>query len=172
MSTTPLLPGSRRLTYRRMTEADLDDMARLLGDPEVMAHYPRPRTRDEAAAWIRWNQDNYARDGFGLWILHDRDGRFVGDCGLTWQTVDGVEDLELGYHLLPEHQGRGLATEAATACRDLAWTRGVRRLIAIIAPGNVASRRLAERIGLILERETTKSGLPVQLFSCALLPTE
>jgi RimJ/RimL family protein N-acetyltransferase len=162
---TQLLPRSPRLTYRQMTEADLDDMARLLGHPEVMAHYPRPRTREEAAVWIRWNQDNYARDGFGLWILHDRDGTFVGDCGLTWQTVDGVEDLELGYHLLPEHQGRGLATEAASASRDLARTRGIRRLIAIIAPGNAASRRLAERVGLSLEQETTQSGLPVQVFA-------
>ena len=151
---------------------DLDAMARLLGDPEVMAHYPRPRTRDEAAQWIRWNQDNYARDGFGLWLLHDLDGTFVGDCGLTWQLVDGVEDLEIGYHLLPEFQGQGLATEAATACLDLARARGIQRLIAIIAPDNLASRRLAERVGLALEKETTKSGLPVQVFSSGHLPTE
>ena len=65
----------------------------------------------------------------------------MGDCGLTWQLVDEVEELELGYHLLPEFQGQGLATEAATACVDLARARGVRRLIAIIDPGNLASRR-------------------------------
>ena len=168
MSTIEGPPSSPRLTYRQMGADDLDLMARLLGDPEVMTHYPRPRTRDEAAQWIRWNQDNYARDGFGLWILHDLDGSFVGDCGLTWQTVDGVEDLEIGYHVVPEHQGRGLATEAATACLDLARTRGVRRVIAIMVPGNVASRRLAERMGLTLERETTKSGLRVQIYATQL----
>jgi RimJ/RimL family protein N-acetyltransferase len=155
-----------------MSRDDLDVMARLLGDPEVMAHYPRPRTRDEAAQWIQWNLDNYARDGFGLWILHDRDGTFVGDCGLTWQTVDGVEELELGYRLLPEFQGQGLATEAATACVDLARARGVQRLIAIIDPGNLASRRLAERVGLTLEKETTKNGLLVQVLGRGHLPNE
>ena len=67
-----------------------DAMALLLGDPVVMTYYPRPRTRAEAADWIRWNEDNYARDGFGLWILHDEEGSFLGDCGLTWQRVDGL----------------------------------------------------------------------------------
>lgn len=46
-----------RLILREMTSADLDDMAALLGDPEVMRAYPAPKTRgDEARAWIGWNQ--------------------------------------------------------------------------------------------------------------------
>ncbi len=163
------VPASARLTFRRMDAGDLDDMASLLGDPAVMTYYPRPRTRDEAAAWIRWNEDNYARDGFGLWILHDLDGAFVGDCGLTWQTVDGEPDLEIGYHLLPASQGRGLATEAATACRDLARSRGIRRLIAITNPDNVPSQRVAEKVGLTFEKATvTASGMPIHVHSAEL----
>ena len=158
-------PTSPRLTYAEMTEADLDDLARLLGDPEVMAHYPHPFSRAEALGWIRWQERNYARDGFGLWLLRDRTGAFVGDCGLTWQLVDGEEHLELGYHLLPEHQGFGLATEAATACRELARARGVDHLIAIIAPGNTASVGVAERVGLTLDRHTvSRDGLPVVVY--------
>lgn len=152
-----------------MNPADLDAMARLLGDPEVMAYYPRPRSRDEAASWIRWNEDNYARDGFGLWLLQDEDGNFVGDCGLTWQTVDGVEDLEVGYHVLPARQGQGLATEAAAACRDFARSRGVRRIIAVTHPDNVASQRVAEKVGLSLERRTVHhSGVPIHVYSAEL----
>jgi RimJ/RimL family protein N-acetyltransferase len=163
------VPLSPRLTFRRMHPGDLDDMARLLGDPVVMAHYPRPKTRDEAAAWIRWNEDNYARDGFGLWIVHDREGRFVGDCGLTWQRVEGVEELEVGYHVVPERQGEGLATEAAQAARQLAHARGIRRLIAIIRPDNVASQRVAEKAGLAFERRAVSdSGLPICVYGAAL----
>ncbi len=161
------VPSSPRLTFRRMHAGDLDDMARLLGDPDVMRHYPHPFSRDEAAQWIARQEERYARDGYGLWILHDRDGAFVGDCGLTWQTVDGVEDLEVGYHLLPSHQGQGLATEAAAACRDHARARGIDRLIAIVGVDNMPSRRVAERIGLAVERETTYAGLPVLLLSAA-----
>src|SRR5262249_6047852 len=146
-----------------------DNMETLLGSPVVMAHYPRPKTRDEAAAWIAWNEENYARDGFGLWILHDSNGAFVGDCGLTWQVVDGIQDLEVGYHLLPEFHGLGLATEAAMACRELARSRGITRLIAIIDPENRASQRVAEKIGLFAERDTTNDlGRPIRVYAARL----
>ena len=165
------IPVSVRLRFRRMGVGDLDDLSRLLGDPQVMAFYPRPRTREEAADWIAWNERNYARDGYGLWILHDQDGRFVGDCGLTWQRVDGTERLELGYHLLPEHQGQGLATEAARASRELAHTLGAHEVIAIIRPENLPSQRVAERVGLTLERETADGrGTPVRVYAAPLRP--
>jgi RimJ/RimL family protein N-acetyltransferase len=149
-----------------MDAGDLDEVARLLGDPAVMVHYPRPKTREEAADWIAWNERGYARDGFGLWLLHDRDGVFVGECGLTWQRVDGEEQLEVGYHLLPAHQGKGLATEAAAACRDLARERGIRRLVAITVPDNHPSQAVAERIGLTLDRVTvTSTGAPIHVHA-------
>lgn len=124
-------------------------MAALLGDPNVMTYYPTPKTRQEAAAWIAWNQRNYAEHGYGLWVVETHDGQFVGDCGLTWQTVNDTTKLEVGYHVRHELQGRGYATEAATACRDFAQrTLGVAELVAIIHPLNAASRRVAEKIGM------------------------
>lgn len=138
-----------RLRFREMTPSDLDPMARLLGDPTVMKFYPRPKTRPEALAWIEWNQRNYGEHGYGLWIVEDRDGAFVGDCGLTWQRVNGQPRLEVGYHVVPEFQGRGLATEAALACRDFARDLlGARELVAIIHPDNQASRKVAENLGM------------------------
>ncbi len=149
-----------------MTDDDLDDMARLLGDPLVMAHYPRPKTRDEAQDWIGWNRSNYRRDGLGLWIIDNQHGRFVGDCGLTWQTVDGQTDLEVGYHVLPAFQGQGLATEGAAACLKTARALGHRRVIAIIRPSNVASQRVAMKVGMRLERRTQMdSGVVVDVYA-------
>jgi RimJ/RimL family protein N-acetyltransferase len=149
-----------RLAFREMTPDDLDDMAALLGDPQVMRHYPHPKTRQEALAWIAWNQRLYRDHGFGLWLLTLRaTGEFVGDCGLTPQQVDGVTELEVGYHLRGALQGRGLATEAAAACRDYARdVLDVDRLIAIIALGNRPSQRVAEKLGLALERQTDNQG--------------
>lgn len=154
-----------RLTFRRMADVDLDDMAGLLGDPVVMAHYPRPKTRDEAHAWIRWNERGYARDGLGLWILEDLTGDFVGDCGLTWQSVDGAEELEIGFHVVAQRQGDGLAAEAAAACLEFARSLGHRRVIAIIRPDNRASRRVAEKIGLTFDRETVMNDLSVVVYA-------
>jgi RimJ/RimL family protein N-acetyltransferase len=160
------VPEAERLVFRRMRLTDLDDMAALLGDPTVMVWYPRPKTRDEAADWIRWNLANYERDGFGLWVLHDRAGEFVGDCGLTWQRVDGEERLEVGYHVRAARQGEGLATEAALACLALARARGVEDVVAIIRPENAPSRRVAEKIGLVEERRTTAPhGMAVVVYA-------
>ena len=138
-----------RLRFREMTETDLDSMAALLGDPEVMRFYPAPKSRDEAAGWIHWNQENYAEHGYGLWIIETHEGEFVGDCGLTWQPVNGAQKLEVGYHVRSDLQGQGYATEAAIACRDYARDQlEAKELIAIIHPENRASERVAEKIGM------------------------
>jgi RimJ/RimL family protein N-acetyltransferase len=64
-----------------MTPDDLDNMTALLGDPQVMRYYPQPKSRQEALAWIAWNQRLYREHGFRLWLLTLRTTEeFVGDC--------------------------------------------------------------------------------------------
>ncbi len=162
---------TQRLTFREMTADDIDDMAALLGDSDVMRYYPRPKDREEALAWIEWNQRLYRDNGFGLWLITLRaTGEFVGDCGLTPQDVEETTDIEIGYHVRAELQGRGYATEAAAACRDYARNvLNLDRLITIIAPDNVPSQRVAIKLGLTLEREAaTKSGSQVRVYATAL----
>src|SRR6185437_6022783 len=143
-------PDTGRLTFREMAPGDLGDMAALLGDPEVMTYYPRPKTRQEAAQWIDWNRRLYRTRGYGLWLLATAAGDFVVDC---------VTELEVGYHVVPALQGRGYATEAAAACRDYARTAlGASRLIAIIHPDNRPSQRVAEKIGLRPEKRSLVHG--------------
>lgn len=154
-----------------MTTDDLDDMAALLGDPDVMRYYPRPKTREQAQAWIDWNQRLYEEEGFGLWVItHRRTGEFVGDCGLTPQEIEGTIDIEVGYHVRAVLQGRGYATEAAAACRDHACdVLGTNRLVAIVHPDNTPSQRVAEKVGLNFERDaTSRTGEPVRIYAAAL----
>jgi RimJ/RimL family protein N-acetyltransferase len=132
-----------------MTADDLEAMAALLGDPEVMAYYPAPRTRDESAAWIANQQSRYAEHGHGLWIIETHSGEFVGDCGITWQSYNGIPVREVGYHVRTDRQRQGFATEAATACVDLVRDAFAPALLtAIIHPDNVASRGVAENLGM------------------------
>lgn len=167
-----MLPApTARLRFREMTDADLDDMAALLGDPEVMRFYPASRTRAEAAEWIAGNRHRYAADGHGLWILETTGadgapaGSFVGDCGLTWQNVNGQRRLEVGYHVRADLQGRGYATEAAAACRDAARdVLDAAELVAIVHPENVASLRVAEKIGMT-HVDDDASGMPAEVFA-------
>jgi RimJ/RimL family protein N-acetyltransferase len=156
----PVPPPTARLAFREMTPHDLDDMAALLSDPDVMRYYPRPKSREEASAWIAWSRRLYQAHGFGLWLLTLRNtGEFVGDCGLTPQQVDGSTEIEVGYHIRTAFQGRGLATEAASACRD--YARDVLkadRLVAIIDSRNRPSQRVAEKLGLKVERTSDNHG--------------
>jgi RimJ/RimL family protein N-acetyltransferase len=154
-------PGpTERLVFREMVERDLDPMADLLADPEVMTFYAHAMSRAEALDWIRWNQRLYRERGYGLWLIELGDtGTFVGDCGLTPQEVNGTMEIEVGYHVRRSLQHRGYATEAAAAARD--WARDVLRidrLVAIIDPRNVASQRVAEKIGLEPEQELERHG--------------
>lgn len=145
-----LLPApTARLRFREMVPEDLDAMASMLGDPEVMAFYPAPKTRDESADWIARNQQRYAEDGHGLWIIETHDGEFVGGCGVTWQSANGVPLLEVGYQVRAAMQRRGFATEAARACVDLVRREFAPTLLtAIIHPDNDASRGVAEKLGM------------------------
>jgi RimJ/RimL family protein N-acetyltransferase len=165
-----MLPATtERLRFREMGPADLDAMAALLGDPEVMRFYPAPKTRDEAADWIAWNQRNYAEHGHGLWIVETHEGEFLGDCGLTYQPVNGRTELEVGYQVRADLQGRGYATEAAAACRDLARdTLDAELLVAIIHPDNVPSQRVAQKIGMRHLEDDVDRPQPVVVYGMSL----
>jgi RimJ/RimL family protein N-acetyltransferase len=150
---------TKRLRLRELTLDDLDDLHAVLSDPVSMAHYPKPFDRDMTQGWIEWNLRNYRDHGFGLWAaILKEDGLLVGDCGLTVQRVEGVDELEIGYHILRSHQGRGLATEGARAVRDYAFDILDRdRVISWMGPENTPSRRVAEKVGMVLEREAVNN---------------
>ena len=149
---------TKRLVLRRMEMADVDDLMGICSDPVAMRYYPATKSREEAEEWVRWTLDSYAEHGFGQWVATLKDsGEFAGQCGLTVQEVEGVDEVEIGYLFLRRFWGRGLATEAATAARDHGfYALGRERLVSLIDPRNTASRRVAEKIGLALEKEVWK----------------
>ena len=148
--TARLLPAPTvRLRFREMVDDDLEQVAQMLADPVTMAFYPAPKTRAESGEWIRRMQLRYSADGHGLWVIETFDGTFVGDCGITWQSYNGIPVREVGYHVRRELTGRGFATEAAMACVELARAHfAPSQLTAIIHPDNLASRRVAEHLGM------------------------
>ena len=141
---------TERLVLRPFDLEDIDELAPILGDPETMQYYPAPFTLEKSRQWIEWNLSNYREHGHGLWALEAKEtGELLGDCGLIPQTVDGRREVEVGWHVKRSHWRRGLATEAGAACRDYAFgDLGLARLISLIRPENVASRRVAEKLGM------------------------
>lgn len=112
---------TERLTLREMTHGDFDALYAVLGDREIMQHYPYEFDEERVRAWIDRNIERYRIFGFGLWAVCLKDtGEMIGDCGLTMQNIGGVIKPEIGYHIRRDMQRRGYAREAAEAVRD--WT--------------------------------------------------
>lgn len=144
-----------------MSLDDLDFMAEMLGDPEVMRFWPRPHSREDTACWIERQIGRYRDDGYGPWlVLNKETGAPIGETGLAEQEVDGVKETEVGYIFHKPYWGNGYATEAANACLDYAKQLGKTRIIALIQPVNEPSMRVAQRLGMAHEKLTDFKGLP------------
>ena len=112
---------TERLFLREMTEDDFDALYRVLGDSDIMRHYPYAFDEARVRGWIRRNRDRYQVFGFGLWAVCLKEtGEMIGDCGLTMQVIDGQIKPEIGYHIRGDQQRKDYAKEAAAAVRD--WT--------------------------------------------------
>lgn len=156
-----------RVRIREFTESDLDALAAMMADPDQMSLYPQPRTEQETKAWIERTMDHYQDHGFGFWFMESVEGsEFLGYCGIRSRLIDGVEEVEMGWHTMKHAWNKGITTHAATACRDFAFTRlDIPRLVAIIDPRNPASMRVANKIGMQLEREAAVDGWHCLLYA-------
>ncbi len=158
---------TERLRLRPMNMADADNLLLIFSDPEAMRYYPSTKDRTETEGWIRWNVGSYHKHGFGLWIASWKEtDEFAGQCGLVRQEVEGSPETEIGYLFLRRFWRQGLATEAACACRDYGLTvLGRSRLVSLINPANTPSRRVAEKVGMTLEKEIIKWERPTCIYA-------
>lgn len=144
-----------RLALERFAPQDAPFILALLNDPDWLRYIGDRgvRTLDGARDYIvNGPMAMYAREGFGLWKASRRDtGEPIGMCGLIKRPT--LDDVDLGFALLPAHRGKGYAREAASACLDFARdVLGLRRIVAIVSPDNAASIQLIAALGLRYER--------------------
>jgi ribosomal-protein-alanine N-acetyltransferase len=167
MSNTRQIVETPRLILREFSPRDAEALGAILSDPETMRFYPAPFNSSKVEEWITRNLWRYANDGHGLWaMVLKTNGEVIGDCGLTVQTVDGANEVEIGYHVRREHWRQGLATEAARACRDFGFAHfPVGRLISLIRPENLPSRRVAEKTGMTIWKDVIRGGIPHLVYS-------
>ena len=158
---------TERLVLRKPKLADREGYADLWGDPEVVRFLGGTTiSPGEVPKAMERMFGQWERHGVGLFsVLRKEDEQFVGRVGyLLWDTerwvnamheqLDGDLELEIGWTIVREHWNQGYATEAALACRDHAFAElGRDRVISLIARENVASIRVAEKIGESLEQQ-------------------
>lgn len=157
-----------RLTLRWFTLADLDDITLVLGHPEVMRFsLSGPHSRAQCEKFINFCLQQYEKRGFGLFaVVLKESQKVIGYCGYYFPKIDGVEEIEIGYRLHPDYWGRGLATEAALAVKAHAFNElKLTRVISIIEAANVASIRVAEKIGMHHEKDSLfQDKIPARIY--------
>ena len=156
-----------RLRLRRFRREDVEAVFATIGDDVAMQYYPKTFNRSDAVQWIERNLRRYREHGFGLFAVTLKGSdEVIGDCGIVRQEVEGETRLEVGYHFRRDQWGHGYATEAARACMAMAFhVGGADKVISLIRPENVPSRRVAERNGMKLERQVMHYGLPHLVYA-------
>ena len=136
---------------------DLDDLFVLYRDPEIRKYFPEGvLTLQETEEELEWHMNGHPKyPELGLWAtIHKETGRFIGRCGLLPWEIDDELEIEIAYLLEKSFWHQGLATEAAHGILKYGFEKlNLSRLICLIDPGNIASQKVAERIGLTLERK-------------------
>jgi [ribosomal protein S5]-alanine N-acetyltransferase len=166
---SPIIFETERLAFRPLTMDDLDDLFALYHAPDVRKYYTEGTPNyEETRRELEWIVNEcYSKYGFGMWatILKET-GKFIGRCGLCPMDIAGKEEIEVAYMLHSQYWGQGLATEAARAILQYGFeTVGLSRLISVINPGNIASARVAEKMGMKLEIDGDVNGEPTLLYS-------
>lgn len=159
---------TERLFLRKMVKEDFKDLFLVFTDPKVMSSFGgKLFNHQQMEKWIQRNLNHQDKYGYGLFsMIHRKDGMVIGDCGLEHMEVSGTPEVELGYDLRSDYWGQGLATEAALAVRDFAFEElSFSRLISLIRPTNLASCRVAEKIGMVKEQQIKQEDQSYWVYS-------
>ncbi|WP_396591911.1 GNAT family N-acetyltransferase [Allomuricauda sp. R78024] len=159
---------SERLEFRRFLSSDFDDWMPFYQNPLSTKYWDGLPTDPSVAC-----KEQFARiferydlglGGMNALVLKETN-QLVGMCGLLVQNVDEVEELEIGYSILPEFWLQGFAFESAQKCKDFAFENNfANSLISIIHIDNIPSQKVALKNGMHLDKTTTYKDNPVHIF--------
>jgi RimJ/RimL family protein N-acetyltransferase len=162
---------TERLQLRPFTDADRIAIHAIYSDPDVMRHvgHGAHRTMQETDAALRVYGEVLERRGFSFLAVTEREGgALIGDAGL----YPLGDDVELGYTLARSAWGRGYATELGRALLAHAFeVLGAARVVALVEPGNAASRHVLEKLGMREVEQRMAYGRPHLLYATAAAAT-
>lgn len=159
---------SERLQFRRFLSSDFDDWMLFYQNPLSTKYWDGLPTDPSVACkeqFVRiFERYDLRLGGMNALVLKETN-QLVGMCGLLVQNVDEVEELEIGYSILPEFWLQGFAFEAAQKCKDFAFENNfANSLISIIHIDNIPSQKVALKNGMYLDKTTTYKDNPVHIF--------
>lgn len=160
-----------RLIFRKVESSDFDTWMSFCEEKDALkyifsAEDQQLSPKEKCEKWFDKVFHRYNNSLGGMNALIDKEsGKLVGQCGLLIQTIDGVEELEIGYSLIKEFRGKGYALEAASKCKEFAIQyKLANSLISVIIPENLSSIAVAEKNGMIREKITLQNGDLVAIY--------
>ena len=155
-----------RLVLTRIGTDDFADLCRMHRDPDVMATLGGVRSDELSADILQQLMAHWEEHGFGYWMVRDPEsGAFMGRGGLRRVVVGGGQEVEVGYALMKEYWGRGIATELARECARIGFEQlGREDIVAFTLPNNYKSRSVMQRVGFLYERDVIWAGMPHVLY--------
>lgn len=147
-----------RLTLRPIMSTDNDALFVLFNDPEVMRFSDDGKPQDESWTneWVDKAVADYQKSGYGvMMVVQNETDTVLGYCGLfNYDEIDGQPEIEIGYRLIRSAWGRGYATEAVIGLLGYAHsTLNLSRIVAMIDPANIASKKVAEKADMKYEKD-------------------
>jgi ribosomal-protein-alanine N-acetyltransferase len=161
---------TERLILRSFREEDVDRMAVLFANPDFMrfslgVFTERKQTITFIEKVMGWDRGGIPSQ---FAVVPRGDDTIIGYCGFFYHPEHGIEDIEIGYRLDPVYWNRGLITEAARAVRDHGFRDcKLSRVISLVHPDNLPSRRVAEKNGMAVEKEIVFRGFSTLVFAIA-----
>jgi len=147
---------TERLILRHLVMEDLDELFILYSDSEIRKYFPEGvLSYEDTKEELEWHMNGHPRHPeLGLWAtIHKETGKFIGRCGLLPWTLEGQDEVEIAYLLDKAFWKQGLATEAAQGILQYGFEQlNLSRLICMVDPENVASQKVAQRIGMSFEK--------------------
>ena len=153
---------TERLIIRSLKREDAEPWKAFLNDPICTKYFPEEFLASEnlSELWIESQLKRYDDQRFGLMAVEEKaSGRFIGQCGLLHQKINGEDELEIGYHLFREYHGLGYASEAAQFFKKIGFHfTDVPSIISLIHPQNKPSQMVATKNGMSPTGVTTYKG--------------
>jgi RimJ/RimL family protein N-acetyltransferase len=157
------------LKFRLLKDSDFNEWTELFTDIEVSKMLGMDKLgspKEQCKKWFEWTYDRYKNDLGGQNVLIDKaTNKIIGQSGLLIREMNGIQEIEVAYSILPNFRQKGYATEASQKCRDYAFQNNFSaKLISIINTKNSNSSKVALSNGMSNNRTIDFHGNLVNIY--------
>lgn len=162
---------TERLCIRKITDADAQELSKVLADPKVMKYSTvGVHSEQQIQEYITNCQKQYDVNGYGHWAIYDSSTfEFIGVCGLNKHEIDSGEVIHINYRLAANQQGKGYAVESTLGVLDFAkHSLKLDVIYALIEPENISSVKVVNRTGFKFIETSSFRGFKIDVYQVAL----